>query len=60
VVSIWAGFISAGDARPGEDFEVCDLPSGAYAVSILAMGKTDLDLSASDLRSRITMSQSES
>jgi hypothetical protein len=39
VGSNWAGFIGFGDAKPGEDFEVCDLPSGAYALSILALGK---------------------
>jgi hypothetical protein len=43
VGSTWAGFVGSGDARPGEDFEVCDLPPGSYVVIILAIGKEKLD-----------------
>jgi hypothetical protein len=43
VGSTWAGFVGSGDARPGEDFEVCDLPSGSYVAIILAIGKEKLD-----------------
>jgi hypothetical protein len=43
VGSTWAGFVGSGDASPGEDFEVCDLPPGSYVVSILAIGKEKLD-----------------
>jgi hypothetical protein len=37
--SSWAGWMGSGNARPGEEFEVCDLPPGAYAVAILALGQ---------------------
>jgi hypothetical protein len=43
VGSTWAGFVGSGDARPGEDFEVCVLPPGSYVVLILAIGKEKLD-----------------
>jgi hypothetical protein len=42
VGSFWAGFVGAGNARSDEQFEVCDLPPGSYALSILALGEDDI------------------
>jgi len=42
VGSTWAGFVGSGDAQADEDFEVCDLPAGSYAIIIVAMGNEKL------------------
>jgi hypothetical protein len=42
VGSTWVGWVGSGDAIPGERFEVCDLPPGSYAVTILATSKDKL------------------
>jgi hypothetical protein len=36
VGSSWGGWVGAGDAKLNEDFEVCGLPPGSYALSLVA------------------------
>jgi hypothetical protein len=42
VGSTWAGWVGAGNASPGEEFEVCDLVPASYALTILSLGTDQL------------------